>query len=108
MKSIKAIFSSDYGMLGVLVILCVFFSWITFEEQQPEGVEAAEKLEQVINETFDAPGRVLIAGRRTDSGQAFTSRLNELLTHSEWEVAAMVQGGPPGVGEGITWSIRSE
>ena len=76
MKWIKAIFSSDYGMLGVLVILCVFFSWITFEEQQPEGEEAAEKLEQVISESFDVPGRVLIAGRRTDSGQAFTSRLN--------------------------------
>lgn len=101
MKWIKAIFSSDYGMLGVLVILCVFFSWITFEEQQPEGEEAAEKLEQVISESFDVPGRVLIAGRRTDSGQAFTSRLNELLTNRKWEVAGIVQGGPPELGKGL-------
>ena len=46
MKWVKTIFSSDYGMLGVLVILCAFFSWITLEEQQPQGGDAAEVLAQ--------------------------------------------------------------
>ena len=101
MKWLKTIFSSDYGMLGVLVLLCVFFSWITFEEQQPEGGDAAESLNQSIRQDFNEPGRVLIAGRKTDSGQAFTTRLHGLLSAAGWEIAGVVEGGPPELGKGL-------
>ena len=101
MKWLKTIFSSDYGMLGVLVLLCVFFSWITFEEQQPEGGDAAESLNQSIRQDFNEPGRVLIAGRKTDSGQVFTTRLHGLLLAAGWEIAGVVEGGPPELGKGL-------
>jgi len=105
MKWVKTIFSSDYGMLGVLVILCAFFSWITLEEQQPQGGDAAEVLAQSIKQSFQTPGRVLIAGRKTDEGKAFTFRLNELLTQSGWEIAGIVEGGPPELGKGLRASF---
>ena len=105
MKWIKTIFSSDYGMLGVLVILCLFFSWITLEEQQPEGVDAAEVLALSVDQAFELPGRVLIAGRKTDSGEAFTNRLDELLRQRGWEVTGIVQGGPPELGKGLRSSF---
>ena len=101
MKWIKTIFSSDYGMLGVLILLCAFFSWITFEEQQPEGEIGAEQLSQSITGKFTEPGRVLIAGRKTDSGKAFTCRLNELLLSNGWNVTGVVQGGPIELGKGL-------
>ena len=101
MKWLKTIFSSDYGMLGVLVLLCVFFSWITFEEQQPEGGDAADSLNRSISKDFNEPGRVLIAGRKTDSGQAFTTRLHGLLIDAGWEIAGVVEGGPPELGKGL-------
>lgn len=101
MKWIKKIFSSDYGMLGVLLLLCVFFSWITFEEQQPEGKSGAEQLSQSIADKFSEPDRVLIAGRKTDSGKAFTIRLSELLISRGWEVIGVVQGGPPELGKAL-------
>ena len=101
MKWLKTIFSSDYGMLGVLVLLCVFFSWITFEEQQPEGGDAADSLNRSISKDFNEPGRVLIAGRKTDSGQAFTTRLHGLLSAAGWEIAGVVEGGPPELGKGL-------
>ena len=101
MKWLKTIFSSDYGMLGVLVLLCVFFSWITFEEQQPEGGDAADSLNRSIRQDFNEPGRVLIAGRKTDSGQAFTTRLHGLLSAAGWEIAGVVEGGPPELGKGL-------
>ena len=44
MKILKALLSSDYGMLGVLASLCVFFSLITYEEQDPGGTEGADLL----------------------------------------------------------------
>jgi ribose transport system permease protein len=105
MKWIKTIFSSDYGMLGVLVLLCAFFSWITFEKQQPEGEDGAEQLSQSIADQFTEPGCVLIAGRKTDSGKAFTSRLNELLLSNGWKVTRIVQGGPPELGKGLRSSL---
>ncbi len=101
MKWLKTIFSSDYGMLGVLVLLCVFFSWITFEEQQPEGGDAADSLNRSISKDFNEPGRVLIAGRKTDSGQVFTTRLHGLLLAAGWEIAGVVEGGPPELGKGL-------
>ena len=101
MKWLKTIFSSDYGMLGVLVLLCVFFSWITFEEQHPEGRDAAESLNLSISQYFKEPGRVLIAGRKTDSGQAFTTHLDGLLSATGWEIAGVVEGGPPELGKGL-------
>ena len=101
MKWLKTIFSSDYGMLGVLVLLCVFFSWITFEEQQPEGRDAAESLNLSISQDFNEPGRVLIAGRKTDSGQAFTTHLHGLLSAAGWEIAGVVEAGPPELGKGL-------
>ena len=101
MKWLKTIFSSDYGMLGVLCLLCVFFSWITFEEQQPEGRDAAESLNLSISQDFNEPGRVLIAGRKTDSGQAFTTHLHGLLSSAGWEIAGVVEGGPPELGKGL-------
>ena len=88
-------------MLGALVLLCAFFSWITFEEQQPEGESGAEQLSQSIAGKFTEPGRVLIAGRKTDSGKAFTSRLNELLLSKGWNVTGVVQGGPIELGKGL-------
>ena len=101
MKWLKTIFSSDYGMLGVLILLCVFFSWITFEEQQPEGRDAAESLNRSIGQDFNEPGRVLIAGRKTDSGQAFIAHLCELLAATGWEIAGVVEGGPSELGKGL-------
>ena len=58
MKFLKTLFSSDYGMLGVLVGLCVFFSFITFEEQQPVGKSGAERLVETIEAEFPDLGSV--------------------------------------------------
>ena len=44
MKILRNLLSSDYGMLGVLILLCAFFSVITFEEQNPEGEAGADRL----------------------------------------------------------------
>jgi ribose transport system permease protein len=37
-------FLSDYGMLGVLVLLCLLFSALTMSDQNPIGREAADRL----------------------------------------------------------------
>ena len=89
MKWFKSIFSSDYGMLGVLILLCGFFSWITLEEQNPEGSEAAFQLyENIQNE--DKIGVVLIAGRKTKTGNQFVEKLKDLLINDGWTYCHVV------------------
>ena len=68
------------------------FSWITLEEQNPEGSEAAFQLyENIQNE--DKIGGVLIAGRKTKTGNQFVEQLKDLLKDDGWVVLDTVQGG---------------
>ena len=95
MKILKTLFSSDYGMLGVLVGLCIFFSLITFEQQQPVGASGAERLAEEIASEYAKPETVIVAGRNGNEGRAFAENLSEILKVRGWEVCAVVTGGPP-------------
>ena len=95
MKILKTLFSSDYGMLGVLVGLCIFFSLITFEQQQPVGASGAERLAEEIASEYAKPETVIVAGRNGNEGGAFAESLAEILQGWGWEVRAVVTGGPP-------------
>ena len=56
MKILRQLLASDYGMLGALLVLCLFFSWVTYAEQQPIGGEAAERLLEQVDEKFPQTG----------------------------------------------------
>ena len=95
MKSLKALFSSDYGMLGALLFLCVFFSLVTYEQQQPVGDMGAKILVEKIREKFSEPGSVLIMGKKGTDGKAFVNGLKRRLNTDGWEVKQDLTGGPP-------------
>ena len=40
----KSRFLSDYGMVFVLLLLCAFFSVVTYSEQSPTGEAAAKQV----------------------------------------------------------------
>jgi len=64
---------STYGMVVVLLLLCVFFSVVTYREQYPSGSEAGE---QVANEILAAEGsraRVLIVAQDNPADRAFAN-----------------------------------
>ena len=105
---IKSLFTSDYGMFWVLIALCVFFSLITYEEQQPEGVEAAERLVDTIDAFFDRPQNVVIAGKAGEQGEAFASKTHELLIDRGWKVVGLVNGGPPELGKTIRSAFEED
>ena len=101
MKILKKLLSSDYGMLGVLVALCVFFSLITYENQQPVGQDAADRLLGQIQEQFEKPGVVIIAGKNSEEGRAFVSQLEVYLTEAGWTVEAAIAGSPIDLGKAL-------
>lgn len=67
--------TSEYGMLGVLFLLCVFFSIMTLAEQHPEGGQAADSL---LKSEFRASNRsalvIIVAGQR-EQDSIFVNRM---------------------------------
>ncbi len=101
MKILKKLLSSDYGMLGVLGVLCVFFSLITFENQQPVGRDAADRLLVQIQNQFETPGVAVLAGKGSDDGRDFVSQLEEQLMQEGWKVEAKIAGSPIDLGKAL-------
>ena len=108
MKILKNLLSSDYGMLGVLVLLCVFFSVITYEEQQPLGKDGAERLFAKISNDFEESGTVIIAGKNSNDGQKFVLHLENELKRTGWDVAAAISGSPVDIGKALRRTVEKK
>jgi hypothetical protein len=67
-----------YGMAGVLVLLCLYYSWATYKEQQPSGDSAAKRTFAEIQGSATR-GSVLIVGRTTAEDTNFVSALETRL-----------------------------
>ena len=59
-KAALSRFMADYGMLFVLIVLCIFLSAVTYDEQQPSGASAAEQLAAAVIEELGGAGRVMV------------------------------------------------
>lgn len=89
MKTSFARFAADYGMVFVLILLCVYYSWATYAEQQPGGAEGAAQVAAMLkpNET------VFIAGRDAPDDQLFVGALKSRVS----SVVDSVTGQPADV-----------
>lgn len=108
MKILRNLLSSDYGMLGVLILLCAFFSVITIEEQNPEGEAGADRLLSQIADQFENPGSVIIAGRGSDAGRNFVSHLKNELSENGWLVEAAISGSPVDLGMALRGAVEKK
>jgi len=72
----------DYGMLGVLLILCLLFSVLTLREQSPTGSNAAEKLMASLKQHRTVSSGVLIVARVNGEDSLFANTLNRKLKES--------------------------
>ena len=94
LKPLLSRWLSDYGMVLVLALLCVFFSVVTFSEQSPAGEGAGRQVAGLIQKQFGRAARVLIVGRDQPDDAAFATALSRDLTASGGEVLATVKGEP--------------
>jgi ribose transport system permease protein len=69
-------FLSNYGMLAVLLLLCLYYSFATMDEQHPVGKTAAKVLAKQISASFKKPAKVIIVAKDTEEGIAFATGLN--------------------------------
>ena len=101
MKLLKRLLGSEYGMIGVLLSLCLFFSLITYDEQQPVGLDAAQRVSEQIDQIKVLEKSVIIAGTGGKDGQIFAEHLEEILRSKDWYIKELVIGGPPELGQAI-------
>ncbi|MEN9576248.1 MAG: hypothetical protein RL514_4103 [Verrucomicrobiota bacterium] len=87
-------FLAAYGMVFVLALLCTFFSFATYTEQHPTGVDAARQLAGSITIQLGKSPRVLIAVPNHPDADAFATALQAALTDAGATIVATVKGEP--------------
>jgi ribose transport system permease protein len=84
---------ADYGMLLVLFLLCLYYGWATYAEQEPTGAAAGEQLARDILRQSSKSAKVLIVARDTQDDAAYADTLARRLTEAGL-MAATVKGQP--------------
>ncbi len=87
-------FLSDYGMVFVLLGLCVFFSLTTWQDQYPTGAAAGRQVAAEIRQHYGKGVRVMIAARPQADDAAFAEELAKEVEVFGGAVAAQVAGEP--------------
>jgi ribose transport system permease protein len=85
---------SDYGMALVLLLLCVYFSCVTYAEQDPGGADAARQLAPRVIERVRPGGAVLIVARDTAEDAVFVDAHAARLEKAGVHATAAVKGPP--------------
>ena len=85
---------TDYGMILVLLALCVLFSVLTLEKQDPTGEDAVAELAGAIEGQFEPADIILVAGAQNTDSAAFAENLGETLQASGFDNARVVVGTP--------------
>lgn len=92
---------TDYGMILVLLLLCTFFSVMTYSDQSPSGEAAAKQVVSTISQEFGKSPRVLIAASDQPGDAAFAASIERELVASGAQVLATVQGEPSDAREAL-------
>lgn len=93
---------SDYGMLGVLLLLAVVLSVATYGPQEPGGDQAARELAPKLRGK-----KALIVVRDGSDGILFAERMVETFQQEGIAVAQVVKGQPPAARKQIAELARN-
>ena len=85
---------SDYGNVLVLLILCLFVSFVTLEEQSPRSEAAAERLAKQIASKNSPGANVAILVRSGEGAEKFSKTLETALADAGLTVTTNVVGNP--------------
>lgn len=89
---------SNFGMLGVLIGLCLFFSFATYQSAVPTGSEGGTALAEEIGRrgiALDSP--IIIVSQTDETEKAFADALQERLKAKGYQQTITMAGDPPSV-----------
>jgi ribose transport system permease protein len=83
---------SDLGMVGVLLLLCAYFTWATWGTQYRDGAEGAAEVLAVLPP--DAGRVVLVVGQQGGDAEEFVTAVVRGLEKRNVPVVATIRGDP--------------
>ena len=86
---------SGYGMLGVLLLLCILFSALTLQDQHPTGKRAAAELASELTAHAETDTPILILARDSDQDRTFADDLANQLREDGFTDVSATLGNPP-------------
>ncbi len=92
--------AAHYGMIGVLLLLCVFFSAVTYSDQSPAGAAGAAQVAAEVGGMGGAP-QVLLVSSAQPGDAAFAAALARELPGRGARVVAAVSGEPQAAREAL-------
>lgn len=85
---------SDYGMVLVLVGLCVLFSLLTLKVQTPTGEEAVAEVAEAITARFESSASIIVVGAVNKDSAAFAEALGERMKAESYTGSRVIVGTP--------------
>jgi len=98
---------ANYGMALVLVLLCAYYSYATWNEQYPSGRAAGQQVAEAVVDAYGDQARVLVVGEAAPEDQAFVTEARRELEARGVEVLATASAGPPEVMAQIDRLVRA-
>lgn len=86
--------TSDYGMVLVLLALCVLFSALTWKEQMPTGDEAVNQIVNRLAARYDRSAVILAVGAKHTESAVFAESLGRRLNEMQYGNTHVVVGEP--------------
>lgn len=94
MKQVFSRFVSNYSMAGVLVLLCLYYSWATYTTHEPRGEAAAPLLARQLAKSLPKNSSVLIVARSIEEDSRFAEALETELKGKGLKVVGKILGDP--------------
>ena len=101
MKASLSRLLTDHGMVLVLLLLCAFFSVVTYSEQSPAGEAAAGQVVTSIQQQFGKTPRVLIAAGDQPGDMAFAAAIARELSATGAQILEIIKGEPKDAREAL-------
>ncbi len=99
-RALSTQFLSSYGIVLVLLLLCVFFTLATFRQDSPTGAAGATSVAAQLS-SLPATEKVVIVICPDQSDREFQAALEQALTKQGRPKPPAVEGDPPTVREGL-------
>jgi ribose transport system permease protein len=85
---------ANYGMLGILILLCLFFSIMTMREQYPSGENAAKDILKPLLKSASSNDNILIVARDNEDDSLFAYMLRSSLIARGYPSPTIISGDP--------------
>ncbi|MEW4488229.1 ABC transporter permease [Thalassoglobus sp. JC818] len=93
-RLLRSNFVANYGSVFVLILLCAYYSYMTYGEQQPISEAAGVEVGNTISDSIGPGGNVLIVIRNTVGDREFATALEKQLKKNQVEVLDTLSGSP--------------